>query len=218
MLTGNIYITTDTNIIRNAATTHTIVFISGEIHELKPLINIVNGVEASILLPPYDAQVLELDNRMQEYEQIYFNHLNNNPIASAFIALIIRTLFNGKNIILYLTKDENEMAYSKYFLKFFKMLFGIDISYNQDPPRFDINYVGPVLRFMFIHDVLPAEEFLLLYPKNIRLDNDIIIKLTKILDPYLLEYNNNQYISYFENLRVNIRQSGAPLQSPFMKG
>ena len=218
MLKGNISVTTSEEEVMKNASTNVIICISGETHNYRQMIDASNAMEASILLPPHDALSAELDNNMQDFEAIYYSYLSTNNMASEIIAMILRVLYNGKNIMFYLTKSESEMAYMKYFIEYFRRYLGIIISVEGSPCAFDINYAPVVLTAMLIKDLFEPVPYLMLYPDNKPLPGEAIAKLSKIMNPVLKSYTPESYILYFNEYRRNLKDAGKPLVSPFIRG
>jgi hypothetical protein len=216
ILKGNISIITSPEELIKASSDAAILCVSNAADER--LISLTGAIGASILLPPIEASEVELDNRMDEYKNIYFMHLATNKIVCSFIALILKSLYVGKNIVLYQTIDESKMAYMPYLAMFFRSFLGITIGYKDIECEFDIRYSNAVAEAMFINDAINGEEFLLIYPIDIPLSPVIISKLITTIDPYLPKYGIIEYAEYFENFRRNTHSAGKILYDPFVKG
>ena len=186
MLKGNIYVTNDMSIATQLSANHLIVCISGDTQNYKEFINATNDSVASLLLPPYEAVQREMDGDMNGFMHIYFAHLGS-PDCTAFIAILLRALFNGKNILIYLTKDESKLNYIDYFNKFLTDIYGLTMGIvGVNDCVFDIAKAPLVLGTMLLNDVLTSEEYLASMPGPIPpYQSEVIVaKLMADLRPY----------------------------------
>lgn len=182
MLSGNIYITTDMNLATKLATDHKIICISGETNNYQQFINLTNTTVGAVLLPPYEASVAEINGDIAAFKQFYYAHLATNCMD--FLAIIIRALFNGDNILIYLTADEMKMGYIKAFSEFMFNIFGIIIGTESNQCMFNPQYGDYILTVLLKYDLLNPAEFLVRL-ENVNVldvDDSLIIKLKDLMN------------------------------------
>lgn len=206
MLKGTIYVTDDINMAMNLAPTHTIICVSGETHNYQEFINVTNASVASVLLPPYEAVMQELDGNLMAFKDIYYTYLSTNE-PHQIIALILRALFNGKNILLYCTKDESKMNYMKFLLMYLYENFGIIVGTQNNPFGFDPRYELIILNVLYLNNLMNADEYLSNYPiiHNSIDDPNILLKLANELKPFILNPSLEAYRQYFINYLARLR-------------
>ena len=220
MLKGNILLSSNVDDVMKLATNHLVICISGETHNYKQMIDVIGATEASILMPPYEALVAELDGDMKLFESLYFTHLSTLKIATTFIALIVRALFDGKNVLLYLTPEESKMAYIQFFLIYFKKYLGISIgTFNGNDCAFDTNYTPVILNLMLLNDILSYQKYLKFYPEDKPLPVEVVHKLSNVMDNNLpINSTYEEYVKLFEQSRRIIKSTDKNLESPFTRG
>lgn len=163
---GTMYITNDPQIVLNSAQNYSIICISGESDTYQDLIKATNASVATILLPSYDAVMMELDGNIDGFVNAYFMHLSSNE-PSMFINLILRALYNGTNILLYLTKEESKLNYINVFAKYFNDVFGITIGTESSPYIFNPLYLPIVYDTLYLNDLMTVSEYLGGFPNNL---------------------------------------------------
>ena len=206
MLKGSIYVTDDMEMAMNLSFSHVIICISDESHNYQDFIKSTKANVASVLLPPPEAVMMELDNNLQGFKESYYMHLSQKE-PTAFISLILRAIYNGRNILLYLTKQESQLSYINVFMQFFHEFFGITIGTQFNPYYFDTRFYPVVLNMLFLNDLMTAEEYILELPKDIFINvPDIVIKLAKELNPYVANKTLDGYIEFFNKYKMKVNQ------------
>ncbi|MCK9198844.1 MAG: hypothetical protein M0P49_04505 [Bacilli bacterium] len=203
LLNGDIRITDNADELKSLMFTHRIIFI-GEPEFC--LVEMTNGIPASLFIPPYEIIMDEMDGNMESFIKKYTAYLFSRE-CSEYIALIIRALYDGTNILLYLSKDESEMWYSKTLCDFLKNQYGITISYLSMPAIFNENYSNIVCDFLYSFDLMSIDEFFINYPDNISISPVNIAKLVSQLNPYVLERTMESYIAYFNSFKQTMKQN-----------
>ena len=220
MFKGDIIILSSKDELLANSSGNMVLFMSLEMAKIENLIQITNGIEVSILVPPYEALSEEVNNNLLGFNAIYFQHLATNPIAQKIIALILKSLIVGKNVIIYLTPGEAEMWYSSSFIEFMRTAYGLTISTSIGiESMWDFNYKDIILTTIFLNDLLDPLEYLNSYSLNSVLPIESIVKLSNVLNPVLPNniYDTQSYITHFDNLRRNIQSTGVKLTSPFRR-
>lgn len=202
MMKGTIYITNDINYANSAIINSRIVAI-GEIDEMT--LRALNGVRGSIILPPYTAIEAELDNDVNRFVQIYTQYLDSYEVQS-FIAVIIKAIHSGINILLYLSPDESEMGYSRAFMEYMKR-YGMVIGTVNSPFMYDVSFDGINLSLMYMNDLISEEELLVLYPIQLLIPDIVCNKLAINLHPYGVT-NLQEASLYFNNYKEKIKANG----------
>lgn len=160
MLRGIMYITTDQNEALNMALNNgKVVCISNEFKNYPEFVNATNACIGSILTPPYESVTYDIDGNYQAFEQSYFNYLNSKECIN-FIAVMFRAMYNGSNIILYLTPDEAQMSYAGALLKFLFISFGIDVGSSMKPFTFNPVMSMNINELFMSFDLMTPNEFI----------------------------------------------------------
>lgn len=163
---GSIYITNNQQVVLNSAQNYSIICMSGETDNFKELIHATNASVASVLLPPYDAVMLELDGDINGFVNAYYNYLSNNEPAM-FISLILRALYNGTNILLYLTDEESKLNYMPVFSKYMHDVFGIIIGTETYQFSYNSGYLSVIYDTLYMNELMTSKEYIQSYPVNI---------------------------------------------------
>ncbi len=203
LLNGDIRITNNIDEVKALMFMHRVIFI-GEPDEV--LLKMTNGIPASLFIPPYEIIMDEMDGHMELFVKKYTLYLCSRE-CSEYIALIIRALYDGTNILLYLSKDESEMWYSKVLCDFLKSQYGITVSHLSMPAIFNENYSNIVCDFLYSFDLMSIDEFFMNYPANVSISPVNIAKLVSQLNPYVLERTMESYIAYFNSFKQTIKQN-----------
>lgn len=203
LLVGDIRITDNIDELKSLMFTYRIIFI-GEPDQ--NLLNATNGIPASLFIPPYEIIVDEVDGNIECFVTKYIGYLFNSE-CSEYIALIIRALYDGTNILLYISKDESEMWYSKVLCDFLKSQYGITVSYLSIPATFNENYSSVVCDFLYSFDLMSTDEFFMNYPADVSISPVNIAKLVSQLNPYVQERTMESYIAYFNTFKQTIKQN-----------
>jgi hypothetical protein len=167
----------------------------------------LNALKATVLLPPYDAVMAEMDNNIEAFSAIYTQHLFQKA-PSYMMAAIIKALMCGSNILLYLTVDEAEMLYSKFLLNHLRVNYGIIVGTTDNPFFYDVNYNWAICSLLYsFDDLMSTEEFFMLYPPTIQIPQNIILKLIDEVNPYIEERSLENYNNYFFEYKERIKRN-----------
>lgn len=214
-LKGNIYVTTDFNV----ALQNSINFKIVSIGELDPSsLQTLNAIKGSVIIPPYIAFESKMNGDEVTFNNIYIDYLNQKEPTS-YISAIIAALYQGKNIMLYLTQDEFDM----YFINFWnyvKNMYGVTIGFGNIQPSFESSFTWIVCSMLYKTGMLTPQEFLELYPSGAAIPDDLIPKLAEQLngDIYLNDTSFESYKQYFYNLKESIkRNNNIYMESPIRR-
>lgn len=159
MLKGNIFFTNDKNVVLSNAMNYTIICVSGDSHLYQDLIQSTNAHVASLLTPNYDAVMMELDGNRGGFINSYTYQLNNVECGE-YLAMILYSLYIGKNILLYLTEEESKMSYFLFLLQFIQAVYGLTIMNDPNLSTFDINFSQVVLDEFFLYNFITIDNYL----------------------------------------------------------
>ena len=203
-LKGDISITNRIQDLEKCRFTHKIIMIGEPDTSLAQEFNAIAG---SLFMPPYEAVMQEMDGNLQAFHDIYANHLMSIE-CQEYIALIFRALYEGKNILLYLTKDESELAYSKVLLEFMAGAYGLLISPNIDiPASFSQTKSTVVSDLLYLYDLFTIEEYFINRLSE-PINGAVLGKLVNELNPYVEQRTYEAYNNYFMRLDNMIKGQG----------
>lgn len=168
MFRGSIEWTSDINTLITRP--EAIVLVLGEYNvQLPPM---VDHMPASILLPPCEATMLQLDGYLREFEVNYTQYLNS-PELREYISILLAGMMEGVRFIIYIGKDELELPFFGILLNFFASYYGIVIgdtisipfSHNYNNPNaintlMEFNRISPDIYLMFYPLGIPIPEYL----------------------------------------------------------
>lgn len=204
MLTGNLTLTYDLNKVPIYSSNHVIVALV----EDKNLVQQIGAVQASILLPPYEAMEAEMNNNPALFHEIYNAHLFSYE-ANKFIGALLTALYQGKNICLYISTESMELLFNKELINFFANNYGINIqpdaqvfySYNQN-----IYQLLNIIENMYIYDYITPDEVFILIPKGALISEAIVQKLIAQTNSPILN-SIEEYSRYFFDYKERIKDN-----------
>ncbi len=199
-LVGDINITNRLEDLDQCRLTHKIILIGDTDRDLVTNYNMIVG---SLFMPPYEAVMEEMDGNFAGFRNKYFAHLFSNEVQE-YIALIFRALYEGKKIMLFLTKDESELWYSKLLIEFMITNFGLTISPVGNPAVFNIQYSDAVCDLLYFHDLFSYSEYL--RNRNETPIAPILLqKLVMETNPYVPQQTEAYYQEYFKHLQQSLK-------------
>lgn len=204
MLTGNLTLTYDLNKVPIYSSNHVIVALV----EDKNLVQQIGAVQASILLPPYEAMEAEMNNNPILFHEIYNAHLFSYE-ANKFIGALLTALYQGKNLCLYISAESMELLFNKELINFFANNYGINIqpdtqvfySYNQN-----IYQLLNIIENMYIYDYITPDEVFILIPKGALISETIVQKLIAQTNSPILN-SIEEYSRYFFDYKERIKDN-----------
>jgi len=213
MFKGTLFITTDVNILQQLVYNNKVIIIG----EPDPaMINALNAVVGSILLPPYLAMMAQMDGNINEFYNQYYLHLYTKE-PQEFIATILKALTLGKNIVMYCTEDEFKLC-GQFLLQFLQKDFGIVVGTQNNQFYFDPAYTPTVTTLLYINDLVTADELFMLYPDTIPINDIILPKLVQELHPVVDEQTKDSYLKYFGDLNHRVKLNHKFRKSPISMG
>lgn len=229
ILKGNIYITSDIDIVYNFPIGENSKIISlDEDDILHPDdINIFGG---SCLLPPVIAKIAESDGDEYQFNMIYRDHLLQD-YQQEFISVLIAALYKGKNLLLFM--PELGYTYSRDRLCYFMLeLYGIHMAIIDNKPSQELinndicwyncwydNRCIPVwLNLIYIGRVISPNEYLRLYPidADLRTNPKVMDMLIRDLNPYTGKEvdSYNSKVEYILGLHKRMHKCNKALRLP----
>ena len=192
IIKGSIYLTDDPGMIANNLDRCKVVNVT----ENGLFLNHPNSIKATILLPPLDAMMADIDNNIDLLRNIYWQYFLSDEITE-FMAIICTVLNRGVNIFMYVPKDEiNEFSYIGILLEFIRNVYGIYVGTNTSQFGFDINYTQYIADLLFNNNLLSGEEYL--QYSNISIAPiESIVKLDQCFRPYIINKTIDSIREYF---------------------
>lgn len=172
MFKGTIEWTSDINQL--VSRPEAIVLVLGEYDiQLPPMID---HMPASILLPPCEATMLQLDGYLKEFEMNYAQYLNS-PELREYLSIILAGILQGHRFIIYIGKDELELPFFGILLNFFVSCYGIVIGNMTNIP-FSHNYNNPnAINLLMEYNRITPDVYLMFYPLGIPIPEYIAYRL-----------------------------------------
>lgn len=204
MLKGNIYITDNINVIKNSNLSLIKVIIMDDDYEDALTKDMIIG---TILLPPIEAKIAEVDGDERKYDYIYSSYLLKQEVER-YIAAIIAFLYKGGSLMIYISDMEYTNTKKKFVQLFYK-LYGIHIGNieSQDPQEANCYYDDRCLpmwmNLIFLANVIYPEEYLYMYPLDASIPDNIMNKLMDTMMP--IGDTINDRIKVIENYRARLK-------------
>jgi hypothetical protein len=201
MLKGNLYLTSDINVAQSAAFAGSKIIL---ICEQSPFqIQVPNVLLGTVLLPPYQAFMAELDGNNQEFYKQYIFHLSQKE-SDTFLCLIVAALLKGINIVFYIPKDEMQLQFPKVLSEYLFNCFGIIVGTSANVFMYDNSFDPVILMKLYLQNIITVEEFIMLYQGPYQ-----EIVLSKVL--YELGLNGKDLATdaaYINNLKLKSISAG----------
>jgi hypothetical protein len=209
ILKGNILITSDKNIIFQTINTMPDVKIISLTEDNDLNMNPGYFISGTVLLPPIDAVIAEIDGDEQKYDMIYYNHLSS-PIVQEYMSTIIAFLYKGGKLLLYFPNEEYNNTMIK-LLNFIMAIYGIhigilgDLNYDNASCYFDANLEWYQLDLIYYYTgIIDWREYLYYYPIDVPINNQMVNLLMNQIKPYGDTYE--QKLNVIKRLRVGIKE------------
>lgn len=84
----------------------------------------------SVFLPPYDSMDALLDGNMDAFSLMYSEYLFNSNEVEMMISIIMAAMYQGVNIVLFLSKQEYELGFYQIFANCVASMTGIFIGFS----------------------------------------------------------------------------------------
>jgi len=214
MIKGDIYLTYNPNILlQMSVNQNTFILFLQEGQDIdRKLLMSIRGNEGNVvscLLPDYKSFISREEEGIETFERNYFEYLQTKAPLSVIMS-IIRSMCNGNNIILY-TPQEHAETFVNQLLKFLGLSFGLIVgttgSINDRPCSFDLSYTKNVIELLYIFDLYSIEELFTDFPKNEWFSDNVVVKLTSDMKPYIKTMNPTlqDYSLYFYNYKEKVK-------------
>lgn len=215
MLKGSIYIANDKNMALSLLPNYKII-VFGE--DGRDLLNIdqINIQPGSILMPPYQAS-MHMMTDINQFVNNYMQYLATNESVLMYIIAIMRSLYEGINILLYVSPEEYELPYSKVFIEYIKNTYGILIGTPTSQYLYDQNFNAINCNLLYMYEQMSVEEYFMNYPPQLDIPNEVIPKLIHEVNPFIQDTSFESYKRYFYQYKENIKNKGKFLFSPFKR-
>ena len=126
-----------------------------------------------ILLPPYAALEQENIGNVSAFWELYYRHLAS-PDADSCLALMCAAMYNGFNILLYVSPDEECLTFTSALLKYMQDNYGLTIANKEHTSSFDMAYEDLVRLRMYKYGYISPMDVIM----NIK---------NKIVDPMVCD-------------------------------
>ena len=167
-------------------------------------------IPGTILLPPPEATIAEVDGNEQKYNMIYQAHLLSEPVKE-YMSSILAFLYKGGKLLLYYPNSEYNNT-MKNMLFFILILYGIHIGIIGDPSQdnatcyYDANLDNIQLDLIYYYtNILDWKEYLFNYPPNYPIPDQIMNILFKQINPYGNTFNEK--LEVINRLRAGIKKN-----------
>lgn len=210
ILKGNILLTTDKNIIMETLHTRPDIKIISldEDNELGLDPGVV--IPGTILLPPPEAIIAEVDGDELKYNMFYSAHLLSDPVKE-YMSSILAFLYKGGKLLLYYpNSDYNNTIKNMLFLILIN--YGIHIGIIGDPNPdnascyFDANLENIQLDLIYYYtNIIDWREYLYNYPPIFPISDQILNILFIQINPYGETFNEK--LEVINRLRVGIKKN-----------
>lgn len=211
------YVTNDKSVAYNYALSGNKIVIIDE--DDKDFAGVPNTMNASILLPPYEAVARELDNDYDGAKYLYETWLCKKECME-YIELIVFALMKGIPITLYFGPDSNEMRFPTNLLEFFFKMAGVCFANVNNPNTSGYMtkaYIPINLGNMLLNGVIDIPTFYEMMPDDADLIPDAISYLASTLRPLMNPGSTlRDYNEYFKNLIKLSRKHGKYLHNPIL--
>ena len=186
-LLGDIYITTDKNIVFETINMRPDVKLISLDEDNELGIDPKCFISGSILLPPVEAIIAEVDGNEQKYDFIYSSHLNSDPVKE-YIACLIAFMYKGGSVLMYYPDSDYNNTLTK-LLFFIMSIYGIHIGLIGDPNNgvcyLDGRYEGLCLDLIYYYTgIIDWREYLYQYPSSLSINEGIMNIILEQMRPY----------------------------------
>lgn len=124
----------------------------------------IGCVMMSYLLPPYAAIEAEINQNYELAEKLYFNHLSNDNCTNIFAA-ILRALYGGQDIVIFISPDEvKNLDFAPILLGFLNNVFGLPNGSLKNPmtgypPVLNPELISNRMDIMYTYGLIPFDKY-----------------------------------------------------------
>lgn len=186
---------------------NTLVICIGDCGGNPQLMERLNAIPASLYNPPFEAITANIDGDYNTFQQLYFQYLVTNSDVSEFTIAMIRSLIMGKEIVLYLDRNEYDLYFnvlSNYFTSSYSLLIGNP--YTGIQGGINDNMLQDIVSYLYLTNEMPADIFIRLYNKPFNQDviNKLLVDFNMTNKLEQLNCNLEQYNRIFNDIKYDI--------------
>lgn len=210
ILSGDIYITSNINdVIRIVNTVPNVRVINlAEYNDME--LDPRYFIPGTILLPPVEALIAEVDGDEDTYNNIYYEYLRL-PHIQEYMASIIAYLYKGGRLLLYYPDSEYNNTLSK-LMYFILKIYGIGMGRVEEgrvlsEHFYDISleYFQLDLIFFYTSGIISWKEYLYLYPAELVIPIYIMNILLHMVQPYGNSFEEK--IEVIQRMRLSLKSN-----------
>lgn len=209
MLKGQLWATSDINLVNQAFTQGFKVIYLGDPVSIDPMYKDKFVVSTS-LVPDYQTMSLQVDGNIDGFIQMYMASLNSKA-AIEMLSVILVCLFKGVNILFYLPPEAAGLNFVQYLLQYIEFNFGIKTQTRTTQFMFNATPENctKIIELLYLNNLVTAQEFLV---NAASLDDMSIRKLVDDLHPVVEDPTNLQnVISWFSRYKDELLKCNMPL-------
>ena len=207
MLRGQLWATTDINLVNQALTQGFKVIYLGDPISIDPAYK-ERFVVATAFTPDYQTLSLQVDGNEQGFVQMYTASLNSRA-AMEMMAVILACLYRGTSIMFYLPIEATGLNFVQYLLHFIEYNYGIQTQTKSTQFGYNPTFNSKIIELLYLNNLVSAQEFLISTEK---IDELSLRKLVDELHPMVKDPRNlDEIIKWFSNYKDQLISSNKPL-------
>lgn len=168
-----------------------------------------NVIPGTILLPPIEAQWMEIDGNLEGYLEAYAAHMSD-PNVTMFINSLIGFLYMGGNLIIFCPEFDagglESASYVSFILQYLLANYGLKLGTSIEPFAYDTNFIPKYLIGLYGIRVIDYKAFLLQFPLELQIPYEVMCQI--ILDSSIYGDSMEDKVAYINNLRYKSHLSG----------
>lgn len=205
---GILSVCTNKQLLQNYATMSRIIIVDDETITAD-IQQAYGALMGTILLPTYITLSHIVDGDINTFTMEYLNHLQRGE-AMEYFAVILRALFNGTNITLYLESNELSNIYTKVLLDYMYNTFGIVAAVNMtNQSMIDPNRIGFIMDILYSFDLCSDDELFKTIGNNHIFTQPTLTKLIQTYRPFINSNRPEDYAMYFINFANHYKQNNS---------
>lgn len=207
MLRGQLWATSDINVVNQALTNGFKVIFLGDPISIDPIYKDKFTVGIS-LIPDYQTMSMQVDGNDEAFIRLYTASLNSKA-AVAMLSVIFACLFRGTNIMFYLPPEAQGLNYAEYLLQFIEYNYGVRTQTRTTQFSFDMKYSDRIIELLYLDNLVTAHEFLL---NSTNLNENTLRKLVNELHPMVRDpHDLKQIVQWFSDFKDALIAENKPL-------
>ena len=179
---------------------------------------------ANCLLPNYEAVSHYINGDYPNFSRVY-NECLMYPESVIYFTTMISAMLNNIPLGFVFGTEEIEQVATVEFLNHFALCYGIHLGHiypfcNQPPNNggwMERRFSGANMTLLYTNNLLTAEEYLYVFPHDMKIDPQTMQKLVFELRPPVADPTNYELLEgYFNTVRKQIKQANRVLVDPMM--